>query len=493
MVRRRYNQWTSWGLTAFLVMASCVQGGPDWDLKARKTFRKDLVVFDVEEIRERGSLIAIVDNSSTSYFVYKGQPMGYEYELLSLLAKELEVDLKLDITEDIEEAIEKLNRGEGDIIAHNLTITKKRSELIAFTDYLSLEKQVLVQRKPDDWRQLKSHEIEAKLIRDPLDLIGREVRVRKSSSFVTRLHHLSEEIGGDIIILEESGNMEVESLIQRVAEGDIELTVADENVAKVNNTYYDNIDVGTSISFSQRMAWGVRKNAPDLLNVINIWLAKMKKGPTYYAIYDKYFKSPKATFRRKNSMYSTIVGNKLSPFDSLIKEGADELGWDWELLAAVIYQESKFNPQAQSWAGAAGLMQLLPGTAAMYGANNIYDPRQSIKAGVGYLKWLDQMWQPKVPDDEERLKFVLASYNVGQGHVLDARKLSSKYGKDPRVWQENVAYFLEQKSNPQYYNDPVVTAGYCRGLEPVNYVREVLKRYEQYRQLIGRKPLLSSF
>ena len=477
---------------ALLLLVGCVQGGPERGREPREANFQAPVELDLDQIKARGTLVAIVDNNSTSYFVYKGQPMGYEYELLSLLAEELEVDLKLDITEDIDEAIAKLNRGEGDIVAHNLTVTKKRSESIAFTEHLSLERQVLVQRKPDNWRRMKLHQIDKQLIRNPLELIGKEVRVRKSSSFVTRLQHLSEEIGGDVIIVEEPGNVEVETLIQRVSEGEIDFTIADENVAKVNRTYYDNIDISTPISFSQRIAWGVRQNAPELQEVVSNWLVKEKRKSSYYTIYDKYFKSPKASLARKNSMYSSIVGNQLSPYDSLIMQGAAQLDWDWELLAALIYQESKFNPRAESWVGAKGLMQLLPGTAAMYGARDMYDPRQSIQAGVGYLKWLDQLWQPKIPDPQERIKFVLASYNVGQGHVLDARKLSSKYGKDPRIWDENVAFYLEQKSKPQFYNDPIVTAGYCRGLEPVNYVREVLQRYEQYRQLMAKEPLLSS-
>ena len=474
-----------------LFLVSCLQGGPEKGPEPTFATLQEPIEFDLDKIKARGSLIAIVDNSSTSYFVYKGQPMGYEYELLSLLAAELDVDLKLDITEDIDEALNKLNRGDGDIVAHNLTVTKKRSNQIGFTDHLSLERQVLVQRKPQNWRRMKLHQIDKQMIRNPLELIGKEVRVRKSSSFVTRLQNLSEEIGGDVIIVEEPGNVEVETLIQRVAEGEIDYTVADENVAKVNSTYYSNIDISTPISFAQRIAWGVRKNAPELLDVINQWLAKEKRKAPYYAIYDKYFKSPKASLARKNSMFSSIVGNQLSPYDSLIMEGAQVLDWDWELLAALIYQESKFNPRAKSWVGAAGLMQLLPSTAAMYGAKNIYDPSQSIMAGVDYLKWLDQLWQPKVPDPGERIKFVLGSYNVGQGHVLDARKLSSKYGKNPRIWDDHVAYYLEQKSKPEFYNDPVVTAGYCRGLEPVNYVREVLQRYEQYRQLLSKEPLLS--
>ncbi len=479
-------------LALLMGTSSCVQYGNDRELSSKQTGFPTPVQFDLDKIRERGSLVAIVDNSSTSYFIYKGQPMGYEYELLSRLTKELGVELILDITEDIDEAIAKLNRGDGDIIAHNLTVTKKRADIVSFTEHLSLERQVLVQRKPENWRRLKLHQIDQLMIREPLDLIGKRIHVRKSSSFITRLHNLSEEIGGDIIIVEEPGNVEVEALIQKVADGDIDYTIADENVAKVNATYYPNIDIGTPISFSQRIAWGLRKNAPQLKEAVNTWITKIKGRSSYYAIYNKYFKSPRASLERKSSMYSSIVGNQISPYDSLIMVGAQELAWDWELLAAMIYQESKFNPRAESWVGAAGLMQLLPETAAMYGARNIYDPKQSIIAGVSYLKWLDQLWQPKVPDPQERIKFVLASYNVGQGHVLDARKLASKYGKNPRIWEGNVEYYLERKSSPEFYNDPVVTAGYCRGLEPVKYVKEVLQRSEQYRQLMEKEPLLTS-
>ncbi len=449
----------------------------------------DPIDFDLASIKERDTLIAIVDNSTTGYFIYKGQPMGYEYELLTLLAKELDVKLKLVITKNIDEALAMLNEGKGDIVAHNLTITKSRKEQVAFTVPHYQTRQVLVQRKPENWRKMKVHQIEEELIRNPIDLIGKEVYVRKGSSYFTRLQNLSEEIGGDIIAVEDFADVETEALIKKVATGEIDYTVADDDVAMVNKTYYPNIDIKTPISFPQRIAWAVRKNSPDLLGGVNQWITKMQKKTAYYVIYNKYFKSPKASYLRATSTYSSLSGENISPYDEAIKKAADKLNWDWRLLASQIYQESKFNPQAESWAGAVGLMQLLPATAEMYGASDLYNPAQSISAGANYLKWLDKLWSPKIPDEEERIKFILASFNVGQGHVLDARRLAKKYGKDPQKWDDNVEDFILKKSTAEFYLDPVVKSGYCRGEEPVKYVREIMSRYDKYRQLIEVEPM----
>lgn len=196
-------------------------------------------------------------------------------------------------------------------------------------------------------------------------------------------------------------------------------------------------------------------------------------------IYNRYFKSPRTSLLRMSSDYSSLGGNKISPYDELIKQGAEKLGWDWRLLAAIIYQESRFIVNDESWAGARGLMQLMPETAKRFGATNPDDPRQSIRAGVNFLKYLDKYWAKTIMDQDERLKFVLASYNAGLSHIIDARELTVKYKKDPTQWN-NVEYYLLQKSNPQFYRDPVVMAGYCKCEEPVNYVKNVLDRFEEY-------------
>lgn len=471
-------------LTAFFLISSCERPAFDEDF-----YPEPSVNIDLDSIKSRGYLNVIIDNNSISYFLYRGQPMGYDYELLKLFAKSLNVSLKIHVISGIGRAIAKLNRGEGDILAFPLTVTKKRTKHLAFTKPHFLSYQVLVQRKPDNWQRLNLDQINDSLIRDPTELIGKEIHVLRQSAFVDRLENLSEEIGGDIIIKQDSATAETESLIQRVAAGNIELTVADHAMAAVNAAYYPNLDINTVLSLPQQISWAVRKNSPLLLQAVNDWLTAIKKEPTFMVIYNRYYKSPRTSRLRMESDYTSFSGNKLSPYDNLIKQGAATLGWDWRLLAAVIYQESRFRPEDESWAGAKGLMQLMPETAKRFGAEDLSDPHQSVSAGVKYLKYLDRYWTKTIRDPDERIKFILASYNSGLGHVLDAQKLTTKYGKDPTVWNNNVEEFLLKKSIPEYYHDPVVKSGYCKCEEPVNYVRNVLDRYEEYKIHITEIPV----
>lgn len=434
---------------------------------------------DLDAIIKRGFITALVDNNSLSYFIYKGHPMGYEYELLQLLSKHLKVGLKIKVTSGVERAIEQLNKGEGDILAFPLTINKPRKKYVSFTRPHFNTYQVLVQRKPDNWRKTSPDQWD--IIRNPVDLIGKEVHVISGMSYELRLSHLSEELGGDIIIKRDTLVSESESLIRRVAMGEIDYTVADHTMAQVNAAYYPNLDENTVLSVPQQIAWAVRQTSPQLLETINAWLAGIKKKATFMVIYNRYFRSPRTSLLRMNSDYSSLGGNKLSPYDAWIREGALRLGWDWRLLASVVYQESHFIATGESWAGAKGLMQLMPETAKRFGALNPNDPKQSIRAGVGYLRYLDKYWLKRVPDKDERLKFVLASYNAGLSHITDAYKLTGKYGGDATRWDGHVADYLLRKSDPQYYRDPVVMAGYCKCEEPVNYVKDVLERFEGYR------------
>jgi membrane-bound lytic murein transglycosylase F len=438
------------------------------------------VALDLAAIQARGFIHALVDNNSFSYFIYKGKPMGFEYELLTLLAAELKVELKIKVISGVEAGIERLNAGEGDILAFPFTVTKERREYVDFTQPLFNSYQVLVQRKPEKWRSMTRDFIETKLVRDAGDLIGKDVHVMKSSSFSQRMKNLSEEIGGDILIKEDSADAMSESLIKQVATGQIDYSVADHPIAMVNAAYYPNLDVGTILSLPQQIAWATRKDSPQLLNAMNAWLKKVKREPTFMVIYNRYFKNPRTSLLRLTSDYSSLAGNKISPYDEYIKLGAKKLGWDWRLLAAVIYEESRFKVNNESWAGARGLMQLMSETAEQFGATNPNDPRQSIRAGSSFLKYLDKYWAKSVADEHERLKFVLASYNAGLSHIIDARELTKKYRKNSTMWDE-VEQFLIQKSDPKFYRDPVVVAGYCKCEEPVNYVKNVLARYEEYR------------
>ena len=440
---------------------------------------------DIDSIKKRGKLIVLVENNSTSYFVYKGEPLGYDYEMLHAYADHLGVALEMTVVSDMNTILDELNAGKADIAAANLTVTNERTKQVDFTEPLLQTTQVLIQAKPNGWRKMQAAALEKKLIRNPTDLIGKEVHVRKGSSFFSRLKSLSEEIGGEIAIIEAGGNQDTEELIGYVAKGYIKYTVSDENVAMINQTYYDNIDIKTPLSFPQKIAWAVRKNSPDLLSNINDWLNEKNSKEFRAFIFNKYFVNQRAAEERMESEFFCSNGGSLSPYDHAIKKFSKKLGWDWRLMAAMIYQESHFNPDAESWAGACGLMQLIPATAKRFGLDTlIASPIQNIEAGTNFLIHLDRFWKDFIPDTNERIKFVLASYNVGLGHVIDARSLAVKYEKDPNVWDNNVDFFLLNKSKPKYYNDEVVKYGYCRGEEPYNYVKNILNRLEHYRNVL---------
>ncbi len=471
--------FTRWFLLYLLFFAGCT-----WTSNPTAFTATPEVTIDLTEIRERGFLQAIVDNNSISYFIYRGQSMGYEYELLQSLTKHLNIDLKIKVISGIEQAIDLLNKGEGDLIAFPLTITKERTAYLSFTDAQFNTCQVLVQKKPANWRRMPPSRIERMMIRNPVDLIGKKVYVMNESSFKERLENLSQEIGGEIIIEEDSATAETESLIEKVAKGEIHLTVTDQTLGMVNSIYFPDLDVNTVLSLPQQIAWAVRKNSPELQAAVNSWLASLKQNGRFKTLYNKYFNNPRSSQIRISSVYSSLGGSKLSPYDEEIKREAKNLGWDWRLLASIIYQESNFRPNAESWAGAVGLMQLMPATALEFGAIDRTNPHQSLKAGVRYLKYLDKLWSKYVKDPGERTKFVLASYNAGLSHIIDSRNLAKKYGKDPAKW-DDVEFFLQQKSNPKFYRDPVAVAGYCKCEEPVNYVRDILARYEEYKILIA--------
>jgi membrane-bound lytic murein transglycosylase F len=449
--------------------------------------------FDLEKIKARGKIIALTDNSSTSFYIYKGDSMGYEYELLNTFAKELGVKLELVIAKDMNSIFRQLNNCEVDIIAANLTVTKDRLYLVDFTDPLMLIPQVLVQRKPDGWNNMTSSELNKNLIRSTVELNEKSIHVRKGSSFYTRLMNLAEETGQRINIIEVPGEYDTEQLIGKVANGEIDYTIADENVALSNQTYYPNIDVEMPISFPQKIAWAIRKESPQLKHALNEWLAKRKTSRQDLVVYNKYFKARKKVGGKSGIGYASYSEGIISEYDDLIKLYSQKIGWDWTLLASMIYQESKFSPTARSWAGANGFMQLVPATAKRYGLDTIdATAEQSLEAGTEYILDLDKYWRSQISDKDERIKFVLGSYNAGIGHVIDARNLAVKHGKDPDLWYDNVDFMLLQKSNPMIYNDPIVKCGYCRGQETYQYVREILDRYQHYRRMPAPKENIAS-
>jgi membrane-bound lytic murein transglycosylase F len=433
-------------------------------------------------MRERGKLIAVTDFNSTNYFLYKGEPMGFHYELLKQFSEYLNLNLEIITENDINKAFDMLNTGQTDLLAVDLTILSSRKKEIRFTLPINQTRQVIVQRKPVRWRSMTGDEIEKRLIRNQLELAGKAVYVQVGASSYDCLKSLEDQIGDTISIIEVP--FETEELIAMVARGDIDFAVCDENVATVNAGYFPVIDVGTPVSFLQHLAWGIRKEKSDKLeSVLNAWIVTFKKTDSYSLLYAKYFRNNRSNTIFTNDHYSFGTG-KVSPWDNMIKSFSDSLKWDWRLLASLVCQESRFDPAVRSWAGAFGLMQIMPETGKIYGIDIKSSPENNMKAGILYINYLQNFFSDKIPDSDERLKFVLAAYNAGAGNIVDAMKLAKKNGKNPLLWDENVAIYLLKKSEPEYYNDPVVENGYCRGIESVNFVSQVLKRYSEYKNII---------
>lgn len=465
------NMFTKSGLKWIVISMVLIITGCDFSLKDFRSSRNE-GVRDLNQIVESGVLVAVTDFNSTNYFIYKGEPMGFQFDLLKVFAEHIGVKLELVAENDLDEAFRMLENGEVDLFANNLTITSTRTKRYNFTVPHSTTKQVLVQRKDN----------EGGLVRNPLDLAKKIVYVQKASASAHRLNNLSDEIGAEIVVVE-MPNYENDELIELVANGEIDYTVCDEDVARVNSFYFDNIDVETPVSFDQNLAWAVSKDSKNLLDELNQWLESFKTTAEYRIIKGKYFENP-FWAKRVLSENSRIKSGRISQYDDGFKYASTTIDWDWRLFASLVYQESRFRHNVQSHMGAYGLMQFMPATAEYFGVSHKTDPQTQIRAGARYLKWLEKRFEDSIVDPEQRVKFILAAYNAGLGHIIDARNLARKHGKDPNVWDNNVDFFILNKSNPDYYCDTTVKYGYLKGVETYNYVNQIMQRYKHYQNIL---------
>jgi len=433
-------------------------------------------------IKKRGKLVVTTNYNSIEYFVYKGLPMGYQLEMLKAFSNHLGVKLELMITNDLASNAGFLAIGKCDLIACNITVTKERSKAVDFTLPITQTCQVLVQRDP--FKTIDTNLKKTRIIRKLTDLAGKTVYVQKNSIHYNQLIAIQKKIKATIHIVE-SDSLETEQLMELVANGNIDYTVTDENFALVNKTYYKNLDVKMRVSDQQDIAWAVRQPSDSFLIVLNTWLKKFKTTAQFRMIYDKYYRNSRSANMVQHEFY-TIKKGKISKYDKEIKKYSSLIGWDWRLLASLIYQESNFHPEIVGWSGAFGIMQMMPETARRFGVTPSSSVAEQIRGGVRLKILLDRLLPKEITNPEERIKFILASYNAGFEHIMDARKLTLKYGKNPNIWTNHVEYFLRLKSKPKYYNDPVVKHGYTRGNETFRFVNEVLERYKHYKNIVKK-------
>lgn len=436
----------------------------------QKAVSPKTLAYDLEQMKDSGELTMLTLYSSTSYFIYRGEPMGYQYELASLFAESLGVQLKVKVAQNVQQLTTLLQEGKGDFIAYPLPVTKARKKQVHFCSNEFITHQVLVQRNS------------LRPIKEVTDLIGKTVYT-KPGKYARRLKNLNTEIGGGIKIVEISNDsISLEDLITQVAQKKIDYTIADEPIARLNRTYYRWLHVKTPISLEQRSAWAVRSNTPQLEKAINQWFTQNKQTTAYQRKAKRYFELSKAL---PYTLILSVKDGKISHYDALFKKYAKTIGWDWRKLASLAFTESNFDTAVVSWAGAKGLMQLMPGTARAMGvpSGKEHNSEESVKAACKFIAITERSLR-QIKDTNERTNFVLAAYNAGLGHVLDAIALAKKYGKKPYVWRDNAETFILKKSKPQFYNDSVCKYGYLRGVETYTFVREINKRYEMYKTKI---------
>lgn len=443
------------------------------------TWGKRKRVHDFPQIIQADTLRVLTLNTSTSYFLYRDQPMGYHYDMVRDFCKQHGLVPEIIVAENTRALIRMLQLGVGDLVAYNVPVTNTLKDSVLFAGLQHISHQVLVQRA------LRSDT----LITDVTGLIGKKVTVIGPSKYRDRLENLNDELGGGIQLeTAYSDTLVVEDLIRSVSRGEIAYTVADDDLARLNQTYFRNLNVDLPISFEQRSSWVVRKDTPILADSLESWFLRKTTAPVFLRIEKRYFEETKGYPHSDRLSYGEILGHGIiSPFDTWFKQQGQRLQIDWRLLASVACQESTFETEGESWAGAIGLMGLMPATAASLGVSRdeLYDPETNIRIGAEYLRQLLVTFS-SVADSQERMKLSLAAYNGGVGHVFDARALAEKYGANKDVWEGNVEKYIQLKRLEQYYTDPVCKNGYFRGDETISYVRNVIDRWGYYKEVVSK-------
>ncbi len=412
--------------------------------------------------------------SPTGFFILKGDTMGYDYDLICDFARSHGIALRFKVARSMPALLEMLKKKNVDVLACEVPVTAEYKSRVLHCGAVNETYQVLVQHSGKG------------LIHDVTELIGREVYVEKGSKYESRLRNLDNEVGGGIIINVVEGEQALPTeLIQRVSQRKIPFTIVDSDIAQMNLTYYDSINIQLRVGFEQRSSWAVAKRNQWLADSINMWAASSNAQEYSKQALKHYFemnRGPKPDSVKVDTLAVTPPGG-ISPYDHVFKQYAKEIGWDWRLLAAIAYSESGFDPNATSWMGARGRMQVMPKTARSFGVDerDLGNPEVSIRVASKILRELDGIMRGRTGAGD-RIKFVLAAYNAGSGHVTDAIALARKYELNPRVWSENVEQAMLWKMDPEYYNDSVCSNGYCRGTEPVDYVVKVLNCYENYKK-----------
>ncbi|MDZ7658758.1 transglycosylase SLT domain-containing protein [Fodinibius sp.] len=434
---------------------------------------------DYPDIKQDGTIKMITRYSSNTYFLHQGIEWGFEYELVRKFAQEHDLALEVVVVGPNENPYDLLNSGMGDLIAANYTITQEREQYVKFTRPYNLVDQVLVfsdevEDPPQTIEKVAEHEI--------------PITVRRNSSYYYRLQNLRDQ-GINLVTHQVPNTKDTESLLFEISNNKHPATVADDNIFSASNRYMQGLVKGPTIAKNDTIAWAIRKNASDLETELNRFLYKHfrfgkageepKRSTFLNVLRKRYFESGQQIAEYYDPEMSSRKSGIISPYDDLIKEVADSAGVDWLLVASIAAQETKFNPNSKSWAGAVGLMQVMPRFSEVSNEEKLYDVETNVREGVRIIK--EHLDHYSYMDSTNKWSFALATYNAGPGHIADARRLAIDQNKNPNEW-ENVEDALLKLMHRKYYKD--ARYGFTRGIETVRYVKEIKNRYNTYKSIL---------
>lgn len=410
----------------------------------------------LKKIKKGGVLNVVLLNSPSTYYIGSDGPKGFEYDLLEAYAKHLGVKLNITTAYTIKEAIELSKNPDIHITSAALSKTKEREKKFNFgPSYFEAQEQVICH---------KGMLLDGKFPNNIDDLAGLRIVVGEDTSYSETIELLKAD--GFDINASYTSEYSTEELISQVDSNEIDCTIADSNIYALNQRYFTNIALAFDISNRVQQAWVLAQDVEDLKEDMYSWLNSFNQSGEMASLKDHYYSYVLFFDYYDTAMFSERVKTRLPKYEKYFQEASKKYDIPFSVLAALSYQESHWNPSAMSYTGVKGLMMLTQQTADLLGVSDRVNPKQSIFGGA---KHLTQMIKdvPQEVVGEDRLKFALAAYNMGLGHVLDAQKLAQQIGLNQNIWTDlkKVLPLLSQKK----YNK-TLKHGYARGGEAVKYV-----------------------
>jgi len=422
---------------------------------------------DFDALKQRRVLRVLLRNNAASYFLYRGELMGFEYELAREFADYHGLRLEVVVPPGHREMTTWLLEGRADIAMGFLEPDPAQRRLgVEFSEPYHYAPQHIVVHRDDPAKSLA-------------ELDHRTIFVRQHSRYWERLSQLQQE-GARFSLRATDDSVETEQLIQMVSRGKYKATMADEQLLDIELAKA--VPVRSAFALEQEIphAIALRKRNPQLKEALDAFIKRIYKSEFYNVTYTRYFKNRRSVQSLARGRVIDALKGQISPYDELVRKYSNRYGFDWRLVTAQMYQESRFDPQAKSHIGARGLMQLMPRTAKSMGVKNISDPASSIQGGIKYMDWLRDRFDSDLPISE-RLWFTLAAYNAGAGHVQDARRLAGQLGHDEDRWFGHTEQAMLLLAKKKYASK--ARYGFVNGKEPVNYVRDIKQRFAAYADL----------